>query len=486
MIRLALRRLGNRRGFAAVAIATLALGIGAPTAIFSVVRAGLIQPLPYPEPDRLVRFRLEGRSPRGAVSFDAVPAQAALAWAQETSTLAGLALYNDRALTLSTSEGPFRLTGQSATPNLFEILGVAPAYGRTFRADATDAREIVFSHATWSRYFSSDPAILNSTVTLDATAYRVVGVMPETFGFPSPEVAFWVPLILDAGSTRGMVLPAVARMKPEATLAGVIQEGRARLGDEGDPRFQHTLNGDTLKNQMVGGARRPLWVLLGAVGFVLAIATANIALLLLVRGAARAREFSIQLSLGANRGVLRRQLLVESLTLGAIGGAAGLLLAWLGLDLLLTLAPPEMPRLQRASIDGPVVAVAAILTMATSAIFGALSAGRTLMTSAAAPLRLRLNILATCVLAFTIVLLVGAGLLLRSFLGLVLIDPGFDTRGALALQINLPDARYPGAAARLTFLERLREELGSVAGVDTIGLATTLPNRQPTGRFILS
>jgi predicted permease len=500
-IRLALRLLARRPGFAAVTIVTLALGIGAPTAIFSVVDAVLLRPLPYPEPDRVVQFRIEARGPAGPVGFDALPVETALEWGADSTTLSSMALYDDRALTLSSAEGPFRLTGISATPNLFDLLGAAPEIGRAFEAADRDTHEIVLSHAMWVRHFAANPSVLSSSITLDGEAYRVVGVMPEGFGFPTPEAAFWVPVVLDIGGTRGMVLPAVARLRPNATIAGVVQEGSDRLADSGGPRFPQTLVVRTLQDQMVGGVRRVLWVLLAAVGFVLVIATVNIALLLLTRGAGREREFAVRLALGAGRGRLVRQLFVEGLVLGALGGVAGLLLAREGLSILLQLAPADIPRLQGAALNGEVLACAVVLTAVTSLMFGVLSAGRTLAVDPIRALggagesrlaavigspRRRLNLLAAGELALTMVLLVGAGLLLRSFAGLVLVDQGFDPRGALAFQVNLPLSRYPTPAARMAFDERLLDELRQLNGARAIGLTTTMPNRQPSGRFQFS
>jgi hypothetical protein len=250
-VRLAIRQLVRRPGFAAIALTTLALGIGAPTAVFSVVHAVLLRPLPYPEPDRLVRFRMNAQGPAGPVSFDAVPASEALEWAADSRALRDLALFNDRALTLSTSDGPFRLTGVSATPNLFGVLGVAPEVGATFDASVRDAREIVLSHATWQRFFAASQAVIGSVITMDGDNYRVTGVMPDAFRFPSAETAFWVPQAMTAGGTRGMVLPAIARLRPGATLDAVTEEGR-RLVDNRDPRVTTTLFVETLEDQMTG------------------------------------------------------------------------------------------------------------------------------------------------------------------------------------------------------------------------------------------
>ena len=249
---------------------------------------------------------------------------------------------------------------------------------------------------------------------------------------------------------------------------------------------------------MVGGVQRLLWVLLAAVGFVLAIATVNVALLLLTRGAKREREFSMRLALGAARSRLVRQLFTEGLMLGAIGGAAGLGLAWLGLAALRNLAPGDIPRLREASLDAEVLVFALALSFATSLLFGVLSAGRTVavdpvrallgggetpLSRSSAPSRRRLNALAAGALAMTMVLLVGAALLLRSFIGLVRVDQGYEPAGAIGLQVTLPQARYPGPAARLAFHDRLLERLAGTSGVSGAGLAPTVPGRQPAGRF---
>jgi predicted permease len=272
------------------------------------------------------------------------------------------------------------------------------------------------------------------------------------------------------------------------------------MSGNGDAEVPETLFASTLQEQMVGDVRRLLWVLMAAVAFVFVIATSNIALLLLTRGAARERELSIRLALGAGRGRLVRQLVVEGITLAMLGGLAGLLFAGLAMRILVSHAPANVPRLHEATLDAQVLAFMAVVTLLTSLAFGVLSAGRTLaidpiraltagsesrLVSAALPRR-RLNILAAGELALTMVLLVGAGLLIRSFVALVLVDQGFTSRGALALQISLPAARYPNPAARLAFHERLLDRLKRMDHVTSAGIITAMPNRQPSGRFAYS
>jgi putative ABC transport system permease protein len=493
----ALRVLGARPGFAALVLVTLALGIGAPTAVFSVIHAVVLRPLPYGAADRLVRFRIEARHPGGTVTFDALPAAAALAWAADSATLDAMALFNDRALTLTTADGPRRLTGVAATPNLFTLLGVAPAVGRSFDAGARDAREIVVSHETWRHYLGGDPGVVGTSLTLDGESYRVAGVMPASFRFPTPEAAFWVPLLLDPGGSRGMLLPAIGRMRPGITPAAVTDEGRRALAEDGPRRAEQTLIVRTLQQHLVGDTRRVLWTLLAAIGVVAVIATTNVALLLLVRGAGRAQEMAIRLALGASRARLAKQLFLEAIALAAAGGAAGVLTAWLLLRVTLRFAPAAIPRLDEAALAPPVLLFALALTAAACIVFGVLSAGRTIAVDPARALgaslaetrlfgtrtpRRRMNALAAGQLALTMLLLAGAGLLLRSFVARVLVDQGFSG-GALAFRVNLPAARYPSADARLAFHDRLLAELRRLPGVSSAGIITTMPNRQPTGRF---
>jgi predicted permease len=499
--KLALRHVAHRPAFSVAVLVTLALAIGAPTTIFSVVHAVLLRPLPYPEPDRLVTFRMEANTHRGHVSFDALPASEALEWAGDTTTLSAIALYNSRALTLSSPEGPFRLTGVAATANLFAVLGVPTASGRGFDLASSDLRQVVISHDTWMRYFAGRAPVIGSMITLDGEPYQVTGIMPKRFAFPDPDAAFWVPMAVDRGSSRGLLLPAIARLAPGASLAAVTDEGTRLLGDDLAGGGNSRLVVRTMQEQMVGGVRPMLWVLMGAVTLVFAVGSSNIALLLLTRGAGRRREFSIRLALGAERSRLVRQLVVEALTYAVLGGIAGMIFAAAALRALVRLAPAGIPRLDEAALDGSVLGFTTALIVLTSAIFGTLSAGRALAAdpvkalgrlggdaagAVGGPSRLRLNALTTAQLALTTILLVAAGLLLRSFLGQALVDQGFRDDGALALQINLPSARYPTPAARVAFHERLLERLRQTPGVDEAGVITMMPNRQPSARFAFS
>lgn len=483
-IRHALRQLARRPGFAVAALVTLILGLGAPTAVFSIVQAVLLRPLPFTDADRLVRFSVESESPRGRIGYDALEVSVALEWSAASTTLQGIALYNDRAMTLSTNDGPIRLSGLAATPNLFDVLAVAPQIGQVFTAEDRDVRQVILSHRLWRQQFNGDQSLAGTSIALDGVAHRVVGVMPARFDFPSPETDFWVPVVLDAGGTRGMILPAVGRLRSDSSLAAVTTEGQRYLTDGAFASESRTLVVRTLQDQMVGGVRRILWVLMAAVSLVSSIATVNIALLILTRGAGRSREFMIRAALGADRRRLIRQVSVEGIVLAALGGLGGLLFAAGATAVFVRIAPPEVPRLHETSFDQSVLLFTAVMVVITSVLFGVIAAGRVagdrLVTAVS---RRRLHVMAAAELALATVLLVGAGLLLRSFMTLVMVDQGFDPSGRVAMQVTLPAARYPGPEARMQFHERLLDALRTSDVVSTVGLITSMPNRQPTGRF---
>ena len=500
-LKFAVRTAARRPAFSATVVLTLALAIGAPTAVFSVVHAVLLRPLPYPEPDRLVRFSMAGQTHRGPVAFDAMPASTALRWGHESRTLAGMALFNDRALTLSSEAGPFRLTGISATPNLFDLLGVTPLLGRGFDASSRETKVVVLSHDTWERHFGRNAAIVDSTIRLDGERYVVAGVMPRGLAFPSVDTAFWVPLLVDEGGTRGMLLPAVARLAPGANLAAVLQEGAAAIAADGGMGGDDLrLTAETLQDQMVGSVRRLLWVLMTAVTIVFVIGCTNIALLLMTRGTSREREFSIRLALGVSRPRLAAQLVSEVLILAVLGGMAGVLLANVVVTALKRLAPAGIPRLEESSLDANVLVLSVVLIVLTTIVFGVLAAGRGLTSDPARSLgrlggeslgggrshRRPLNALAACQLALTMVLLVAAGLLLRSFVARAVVDQGFRPAGAVAMQVNLPASRYPSPAARVAFHDRLLDRVGQLGGIDAAGFITMMPNRQASARLVFS
>jgi putative ABC transport system permease protein len=496
--RLTARLLSRRPAFAWAAVATLALGIGAPTTVFSVVDAVLLRPLPFADPGRIIRLRMQSTGPSGTVSFDAVPAEMALRWNDESQTLASLALFDETALTLETADGPYRLSGISATPNLFTLLGVASALGRPFDRHDPDAREVVLSHDLWMQHFSGRPDVIGSLARFDGVPYRVIGVMPAGFGFPTRDATFWIPQHIDRAGTRGMLLPAVARLRPGVAEHAAVDEGQRYLEASGDERVRQTLGAQTLQDQLVGTGRGDLWMMMAAVTLVTLIAAVNVALLLLTRGAAREREFAVRLAIGAGRERLVRQVVVESLVLAVAGGAAGILVGALALPAFVASAPSSLPRVGDARLDGGVILFSLLVTLLATFVFGPLSAGQALSFDPVQWIthdrpsagkvdgrssRRRLNALAVVELAVTMVLLASAGALLRSFVAAVTVPQGFDASGALALQVNLPQARYPTADSRTAMHARLLETVRALPGVSVAGLTTSMPNRQATGRF---
>ena len=449
----AVRTLAKNPGFTAVAILTLALGIGANTAIFSVVNGVLLRPLPYSNAGQIVRiWTTSAAEPRSAhAPADFLDLQRA------SRTLLHLAGYRDDALTMTTPGGEaMRLHGTQVTVDYFDVFGMRAAVGRTFaKAGDSSTTEplVVLSHALWVQQFASDPQVVNRRPRINGVPHTVVGVMPAAFDYPEGSRA-WVlspkPVPLPPIDVPGDLLEsrdvhyfqAVARVRPDATLEQTRTE-LAAISEDLGRRFPQSNSGRgmsaySLHETIVGDVREALLMLLGAVGVVLLIACANVASLLLARGSARQREIAIRAALGAGRGRLIRQLITESLVLGVLGGAAGLLAGGWAIALLLNVIPDGIPRVQQIQLDARVAAVAVLVSLASAVLFGlvpALHASRTDASLAlrdadrattAGRTRARTRaVLVTCEIALTMVLLVSAGLLTNSFLRLQNVDPGF-------------------------------------------------------------
>jgi predicted permease len=505
-IRQGTRSLMRTPSFTVAAVLTLALGIGANTAIFSAVHGVLLRPLPYPDADRLavvwITNEQEGfdRDVISYPNFSDVREQA--------STLSGLAAFTGRAATFSEGEEVEQVPGAAATEDFFGVLGVRAALGRTFgAADIEEGRRdvVVLSHGLWTRQFGADPSIVGRAIRIGDATSEVVGVMPRGFAYPEG-AEYWQPLIRPAGDAgffdvRGAFwLSTIARLAPGASfeqadleLTGVME----RLAQE-YPVVGEGLGlwAEPLRDTIVGDVRPALLVLLGAVGFVLLIACANVANLLLARGAAREKEMAVRSALGASSGRLTRQVLTESLVLAAIGGGAGVLVALWGTSALMAMSPPDLPRAEQVGVDGPVVAFAAIVALLTGLIFGVAPALQARAVSLGSVLREggrggagdrvgRLRpMLITLQVALALVLLVGAGLLVRSFAALQSADPGFRTENVLSFRLTLPAARYPSAAAvrefQREFAGRMEAmpEVEAVRGISTLFLSR-LPNMTP-------
>jgi putative ABC transport system permease protein len=499
-LRFGFRMLVKRPGFAIVTIVTLALGIGANSAIFTVVNAALLRPLPYREPGRLVH--LWETTPREQFNEREASYPDYLDWKANNQVFEDVAGYTRRSFSLTGRETPERLEGAAVTDNFLQVLGVEPILGRAFRKgeDLPGAERLVLlSYGLWQRRFGGDPNIVGQTLALNGESYAVIGVLPESFQFaPAGTPELWATLNPNDGqvSRRFMHwLNIIARLKPGVSVAQA-QAGMGSVAQaiaQGDPQ-SHTgtaIKVVSLHEQIVGNVRPILLVLLGAVCFVLLIACANVANLLLARSAARQKEIAIRTALGAGRWRLIRQLLTESLLLAGLGGAFGLILAQWGVDLLVARIPASqvktMPYLQGLTIDSRVLIFTVLVSLVTGLVFGlapALQSSRLNLQeslkeggkTSAAPARGRLrNLLVVAEIALALVLLVGAGLMLKSLVRLLSVDPGFNADNLLTMRVLLPIAKYPENAQVATFHQQLIERVESLPGVKGVGSVNILP-----------
>ena len=495
------RQLARSPGFTAVAVLTLALGIGATTAIFSVVNAVLLRPLPYPEPERLVLL-LSTFTRQGEVITGGSALPDYRVWRDQSTAFEGLAgfYYADFALTGAGGE-PERLQGARVTPNLLQVIGVRPALGRSFlpgEEQFGQHRVVILSHGLWQRRYGGDASILNRQISLGGYSYTVVGVMPEGFPFFDnvPPVELLTPISFPVGDTmdsrNNHFVLLVGRLKPGVTLEQAQAEvsAIARRMQQDFPQDNAGVGGQVsrVQEQMVANARPALLLLLGAVGLVLLVACVNVANLLLARGAARERELAIRACLGASRWRLVRHSVVENVPLALVGGAAGLLPAVWGVDALVAILPVALPRFNPIALDATVLAFALGLSFLTVFLFGMAPAWQAFRAdlrealveggrgATAGRRRHRtLNLLATTEIALALVLLTGAGLLLQSFWRLQRVDPGFKPENVLVMSIPLAPAKYSEDPLALRFYEDLLARLSALPEVRRAGVATTLP-----------
>jgi putative ABC transport system permease protein len=491
--RYAARSLRKSPGFTLVAVLTLALGIGANTALFSVIDAALLRPFPYPAADRLVRVYSMSR--RGG-QWTASPADF-FDWERMNRSFAAMAALDATSMALS-GDGPAeQLQGSAVTADFFRMVGVAPALGRTFAGEATEPghdKVVVLSDGLWRSRFGADPAVLGRTIRLGGAAYQVVGVMPRGFAFPS-EAALWTPLAFDPtlkAMRGGHYLDVVARLRPGVTVESASRDMAAIAAriEADNPNFNIGWSAEaiSLRDANVGDVRPALLVLLGAVSFVLLIACANVANLLLTRGTGRAREHAVRAALGASGRRLAAGVMAESLWLGAAGAGIGLTLAAWGTAAIVRLAPDDIPGLAGARVDPVVLGFAAGLGVLSSVLFGLLPAWRaTSAPSLARELReggaalggrhgrRSRQALVMAEVSLAVVLVVGAGLLLKSFVRLRSVDPGFDPRGVATFDVSLPDAYTPAQQRQFfaDFLPRVR----AIPGVRSAAAIFGLPLR---------
>jgi predicted permease len=494
-LRYALRTLARNPGFTLAAMLALALGIGANTAVFSVVNSVLLHPLPFAEPDRLVMIF----NSRPAVGITTGPASMAdiLDWKARSRSFQTMAAINFNRFTLTGDSDAEQIVGMSVSAGFFATLRASPLLGRTFAADEDQPGRtptIVLSERLWNRRYASDPGILEKQVVLNGRPHTVIGVMPGDVEFGPRTVEAWPILTLTPPTRRGpFVYRGIARLKPGVTVAQAASEMQA-IAHEVErvhPKAHTDLAFPVvpMHEVMVGRIRPLLWVLSGAVGFVLLIAVSNVANLMLARASARGRESAIRLSIGAGRGRLVRQFMTESLMLSLGGGALGIALALWGVKLLRWLGPGDLPRLNEIDIDGRVLAFTLAASIASALAFGlapafAASAGALNESlkqggrAGEAPGRVRVRgALVVAQVTFSVLLLVGAGLLIRSFHLLGSVDPGFHAAPERLLTMNflLTGSRYEDPRAVNAYWSQLLERVRTLPGIDAGAVAATIP-----------
>jgi putative ABC transport system permease protein len=495
-----LRMLLRNPAFAFVAVMTLALGIGANTAIFSVVNAVILRPLPYESPEQLVRVGGANlRTGRGMGSFSP---QDFYDWRERNTVFEQIAAYDGWSPGLTGTGEPERIEAARVSASFFSILRAKPQLGRAFLPGEDQPGNnmvVVLGHSLWQRRFGADPSVINSQITLNGASYTIVGVMPASFETPRftrsilAEPELWAPFAPNLNDwTRGgrAVDAAVARLKPGVTLEQAEAELKA-IARQLEQQYPNTNAGQSisvasLHESLVGKSRTALLVLLVAVGFVLLIACANVANLLLARAAARQKEIAIRTALGAGRLRIIRQLLTESVLLATLGGALGLLSALWTTDLLIAGATDALPRLNGTAVDAHVLGFTLLVSLLTGIAFGsapALQASRPDLnemlkeggrTSALGGARVR-GLLIVAEVAVSLVLLIGAGLLIRSFLRLQEVTPGFNPEHVLALEMFLPGIKYPEDYQHIAFYEDVLKRTRALPGVEAAGVVSVLP-----------
>jgi putative ABC transport system permease protein len=492
--RMALRGLRRAPGFAAVAIVTLALGIGANTAIFSVVDAVLLRPLPFVAPHELVSV---WGSTQGEL----------LRIGDLSRSYQALGAHRPESMSISGEGEPERLDGASATAGLFETLGVPPALGRTFvpaENEQSADRVVVLSDALWRRRYGADPAIIGRTVNINGFPHAVIGVMPAGFHYPARSTLAWIPMMFERANSgqiwgwggnriTARLAPGVSAEAAQAELRQIARRIRTDnpVWDPGED-YGRDATVIPLQEQAVGSVRPTLLLLLGVVGAVLLIACANVANLLLVRGAAREKELAIRSALGGGRARLLRQLLTESVLLSTLGALAGLVLAWFGLRVLIAMLPPDMPRISEIGIDLRVLAFTGGMAVLTGLAFGLVpalrSAGSNLLGSlnesgrsaSRGPRHQRLsNGLVVAEIALSVVLVASAGLLVRSFIELNRVDPGFTSTRLVVARVSAPEQGYAEPERRRALFDRLLERVAAYPGVESVAAVNPLPLRDP-------
>lgn len=508
-IRYGVRSLLKHPGFTAIVVLTLALGIGATTAIFSVVNTVVLRPLPYPQAERIVAIQ---EVTKDGKRVQVTPANF-LDWRAQNTVFEHLAAILTRPANLALADQAERIDLAMTSANFFSVFGTQPEHGRLFVAadeQAGHASVVVVSHALWQRRFAGDASLVGKPITLDGVNYTVVGIAPAGFQYPD-KTEVWVPPFklaptlnerMEPTQVRGFgMLSAVALVKPGLSLDQAVVEMetitarlRQQYPDTNNRRFNRVVS---LHTHLVGDTGWMLLLLFGAVGFVLLIACANVANLLLAGAATRQKEIAIRTALGASRFRVVRQLLTESLMLAVVGGGVGLLLAVWGVVLMTKLLPRDFPRLEEINVDWRVLAFTLAASVLTGILFGfapALQISRTDVqetlkesgrgtSSGRRHARLR-NLLIVSEVALSVVLLIGAGLLFRSFQQLQAVNTGFRTQQLLTLQLSPAGSSYRRDADYISFYDQVMQRAGAIPGVESVGAINTLPlDKGPTAGF---
>jgi putative ABC transport system permease protein len=501
-LRYGARMLLKKPRFTLITVLTLALGIGANTAIFSVVNAVLLQPLPYREPERLVMIwesALNTNNRQNPVA----PGNYNY-WRSQSRSFADMAAYVSQPLNLIGSGEPERVSATLCSDNLLQVMGVPPLLGTGFVPGQTkpgEVKGVVISHGLWQRRFGGDPAIVGKDLKADLYVLPILGVMPASFRFPYEETDVWLGTTMStsvAGTLEAHYLQVVGRLNPGLALSAAqaeMQTLAARLQQEFPKTNRHVgAHVQTLHEHVTGNVRQALWLIFAAAGLVLLITCANVANLLLVRASGRQKEIAVRLAVGARRWRLVRQLLTESLLLALAGGAAGLLLALWGVQALVGLMPENIARAGAATVDWQALGFTLIVSLLTGLLFGlvpgwqatrpnlnvVLKEGGRDETGARAGLR---NLILIGQVALALIVLVGAGLLINSFVRLRQVDSGLRIENMLTLDVFPPYTKYPDTARRAAFYDQMLERVSALPGVTAAGFTSTLPLKSRIGEM---
>jgi len=509
-IRYGLRQFIKHPAFTIIAILTLALGIGANTAIFSVVNAVLLKPLPFPEPDQLIAVGMTDTRQKGQTDLNSLSYPDFFDFRDQNRSLASSAVYRDGTYALTSEEGATSVHGVKASAEFFDVLGIKPKMGRAFVRDdeqaggGTGGLKVIISDDFWKKHFGADPSVIGRTVTLDRRPHTVIGVMPAGFQFPIQNDAtdFYVSIAEDAANPDGSQpqtkqrgshsLQAVARLKPGVTVAqaqsdlSTIAETLAKQYPDSNTHFGVLVK--PLREDMIGDVRTALYVLFGAVVCVLLIANANVANLLLARASARGKEIALRAAMGASRVRIIRQLLTESVLLAGLGGLFGLLLAQWGTDALIKTVPQNIPRISNIQLDASVLIFTLLVSLVTGVVFGlvpawqashvdlnsSLKSGSRTGSAGEGKGRVR-NALIMAEVALALVLLISAGLLIQSFARLGRVQPGVRTERLLTARVSLPDVAYPKNENVIQFYDQFLTRVRAIPGVESASTIVPLP-----------